>query len=104
MFLFEQGWSLFGGTAVFYLGIYGYGTQITDNSDRASTLARIDGFEMIGKILGTLLSPIILNQFSAKINYFCKMICTTLAIIYALLYVKTSQRKSFRIKANRENH
>jgi hypothetical protein len=50
----------FGGDSVYYLGFYSYGTSITTPSERATRLARFDGAEQLGILLGTFLSPIIL--------------------------------------------
>ena len=43
---------LFGGKAVLYLGIYGFGTLTTKAKNRSRTLARYDGFENFGSLLG----------------------------------------------------
>ena len=43
---------LFGFPALYYLGTYGFGTLNTKFNNRASTLARYDGFETIGMLLG----------------------------------------------------
>ena len=93
IFYFERAWAIFGGGAVFYLGVYGYGTSITEPNSRASTLGRIDGFEVIGKISGTLMSPVILNQLSATYSYSFKICCTVMALIYVALMVKTPPNK-----------
>ena len=43
---------LFGFPAVYYLGTYTFGALNTKSDNRASTLARYDGFETIGSVLG----------------------------------------------------
>ena len=89
IFYFERAWAIFGGGAVFYLGGYGYGTSVTEPNSRASTLGRIDGFEVMGNIFGTLISPLIVNQLSATYSYSFKICCTVIALIYVALMVKT---------------
>ena len=93
IFYFERAWAIFGGGAVFYLGVYGYGTSVTEPNSRASTLGRYDGLEVIGKISGTLISPFILNQLSATYSYSFKICCTVIALIYVALMVKTPPDK-----------
>ncbi len=61
-FYIEPIWAFFGGKSVYYLGVYAYGTAITTPANRASRLALFDGFEQSGKIIGTILSPIIVNN------------------------------------------
>ena len=43
---------LFGGKAVLYLGTYGFGTLTTKAKNRSRTLARYDGIETFGALLG----------------------------------------------------
>ena len=88
VFYFENGWALFGGGAIFFFGVYGHGTMITQPDSRASTLGRYDGFYILGKISGTFLSPIILQHLSATYNYAFKIGCTLIAVIYVILMVK----------------
>ena len=48
-----------GGGAVWYLGLYSFASDITTADERASRMARFDGFEQTAYIIGTALSPII---------------------------------------------
>ncbi len=77
----ESTMAFFGGTSVYYLGVYGFGTSFTkDPNDRylvylqcestlrvrvahsrAHVLARYDGVESFGRIVGTALSPVIFD-------------------------------------------
>ena len=86
-FWFESLGSIFGGGAVFYLGVYGFGTLVSQDDARASTLARYDGLETLGLIFGTLLSPLVLSQ-SAIAAYACKIGTSGFAILYLVFIVK----------------
>ena len=86
-FWFESLGSIFGGGAVFYLGVYGFGTLVSQDDARASTLARYDGLETLGLIFGTLLSPLVLSQ-SAIAAYACKIGTSGFAILYLVFVVK----------------
>ena len=92
IFYLEDIWAMFGGSAVFYLCTYGYVTQVTVPSSRASTLARVDGFEVLGTISGTLLSPLVLDHLGAMYCYIFKLICTLVVFVYVFIRVKKSQR------------
>ena len=48
-----------GGGAVWYLGMYSFAADITTVEERASRMARFDGFEQTAYIVGTALSPLI---------------------------------------------
>ena len=48
-----------GGGAVWYLGLYSFAVDITTVEERASRMARFDGFEQTAYIIGTALSPLI---------------------------------------------
>ena len=88
MFYFDSFNSFLGGTSVYYLGVYGIGTLISKNEARASTLARYDGFETIGCISGTLLSPIVLNNLSATASYSFRIGADFIALLYLLIFIK----------------
>ena len=49
--------AFFGGLAVYYLGVYSYGTDVSKPEDRAYRLARLDGIETVAVVVGTSLSP-----------------------------------------------
>ena len=38
--------------SVYYMGVYSYGTKVTQPDERARRLARFDGSETLGKVLG----------------------------------------------------
>jgi MFS transporter, PCFT/HCP family, solute carrier family 46, member 3 len=80
--------SFFGGYAVYYLGVYSYGTNITKPKDRAHRLARLDGMETTATIIGTILSPIIYKGLGYYGSYCFSGIFILLAIIYIILFVK----------------
>ena len=86
-FYFESLGSVFGGGAIFYLGVYGLGTLVSQDNARASTLARYDGLETLGLIFGTLLSPLVLRQ-SRIAAYACKIGTSAFAILYLVFIVK----------------
>ena len=92
IFYLEDLWAMFGGSAVFYLCTYGYVTLVTDPASRASTLARIDGFEVLGTISGTLLSPLVLDHLGAIYCYSFQLTCSLLVFIYVLMRVKTFKK------------
>ena len=52
-------YDMLGGGAVWYLAVYGFAADITSVEDRASRMARFDGFEQIAFIVGNSLSPIL---------------------------------------------
>jgi hypothetical protein len=44
-----------GGSSLFYLGTYGYGSDITGPEERAVRLGVYDGFELMAYVVGTAL-------------------------------------------------
>ena len=54
-------YDMLGGGAVWYLAVYGFAADITSAEDRASRMARFDGFEQIAFIVGNSVSPILYN-------------------------------------------
>ena len=55
--------SFLGGYAVYYLGIYSYGTNVSKPKDRAYRLARLDGVETVAIVIGTSISPKVFSSF-----------------------------------------
>ena len=51
-FYMQELWKLFGGISILYLGVYGYISAYTNTDERAYRLARCDGIESVGSILG----------------------------------------------------
>jgi MFS family permease len=45
-------WYFFGGSPIWYLGVYGYGASISQPNDRVKLLARYDSLELIGLVPG----------------------------------------------------
>jgi PCFT/HCP family folate transporter-like MFS transporter 1/3 len=54
--------AFFGGLAVYNLGVYSYGTDVSKPEDRAYRLARLDGVETVAAVIGTSLSPKVLLE------------------------------------------
>ena len=54
---FETVYAFFGGIAVYYLGIYSYGSRVSKPEERAHRIARLDGVETLATVIGTLISP-----------------------------------------------
>ena len=55
-------YDLMGGGAVWYLGVYSFAADITSPGDRASRMARFDGFEQVAYVVGNALSPILYHS------------------------------------------
>ena len=83
----------FGGESVFYLGTYSYGSLKFKPESRATVLARYDGFEVIGMLIGTVLSPIVLVSIGAYGNYGIKAGSAFLAFLYILVVIPHSPAK-----------
>ena len=62
--------------------------MISSPEHRATVLARYDGFELISKIIATLLAPVLMKHIDKFVNYGLRCICTFLAIIYVILKIK----------------
>ena len=54
-------YDMMGGGAIWYLAVYGFAADITSVEDRASRMARFDGFEQLAFIVGNSLSPVLFN-------------------------------------------
>jgi MFS family permease len=76
---------------------------ISKPNNRASVLARFDGTENIGKIVGTILSPIILTYMGRYGNYGFKAGFTLLSIIYIIMFVKETPKEKESLNSAKEN-
>ena len=98
MFLLnEMGW-FFGGMPTYYLGIYGIGSAMASPRRRPHVLTRLDGFERIAITAGIAASPRMAEAWGYVTNFAFKFGCITLALIYAIIFVKNPippQRNSF---------
>ena len=50
-------YDVLGGGAIWYLAVYGFAADITTPEERASRMARFDGFEQTAYVVGNALSP-----------------------------------------------
>merc|ERR1719340_207568 len=81
----------FGGSPVWYLGVYTFAADITSVEQRASRMARFDGFEQMAFIVGTALSPVLFRcagyegAFSIKIA----LAAVSLGIVSKVLWSNT---------------
>ena len=68
--------------------MYSYVTNVAKPKDRAHRLARQDGMELLGYIVGTSLSPFIYEKLGGFGSYGISAGMTFLAIIYFIFFVK----------------
>jgi MFS family permease len=80
--------AFFGGYAVYFLGVFVYGTTVTKPEERAYRLARLDGMLTLSDIIGTMLSPYIFDYMGYYGNYILSSASFALAIIHLVFFVK----------------
>ena len=68
--------------------MYAYGALVSKPESRATRLALFDGMESLFVVIGTVLSPIIKNNFGRYTNYGLKVGCTFLSLLYVTFLVK----------------
>ncbi|XP_059092418.1 proton-coupled folate transporter-like isoform X1 [Tigriopus californicus] len=54
---------IMGGIPIYYMGVYGYGSNTVDQAKRAARLARFDGVEQVAYLTGAALSPVVFRAF-----------------------------------------
>ena len=84
--------AFFGGYAVFWLGVYGYGASVTKNDDRTFRLTRLDGVETISRVVGTMLSPYIFENMGYYGNFCLCTVMLGLAFLYMVFFVPEATR------------
>ena len=73
-YLVENLFYILGGKSIYYLGVYSYGSSISEPEERTHTLARFDGFERLGKFTTwTVLSPWPLFNFCRDGYWYCNL-------------------------------
>ena len=93
-FYFDSIASFFGGSTVYYLGVYSYGTTVTKPKERAHRLARLDGIETLANVVGTLLSPFVFRQLGYFGNYAISCGFFAASILYLIFVVKEPIKRS----------
>ena len=68
--------------------MYAYGALVSKPENRATRLALFDGTESLFVVIGTILSPIIKNNFGRYTNYGLKVGSTFLSLLYITFFVK----------------
>ena len=77
---------------LFLSGVYGYGSLTTTPENRATTLARFDGLELVARVSGTLLAPIMSENTNKYANFILKLVSDLLAILYLIFIIKDTPR------------
>lgn len=94
-FLYLGGWySWLGGSSLYYLGIYGYGADITTDQERAARYARFDGVETLSYMFGSFLSPYVFELGGNYASYITELAFTSIATCYLLFIVKESKQRA----------
>eukprot|EP00094_Tigriopus_californicus_P006556 TCALIF_06312-PA protein Name:"Similar to slc46a1 Proton-coupled folate transporter (Xenopus laevis)" AED:0.00 eAED:0.00 QI:52/1/1/1/0.8/1/6/0/439 len=93
-FYIQNFFNWFGGPSVYYLGIYSYGSDVTDESNRSTRLARFDGFEMGSFLIGTLLSPYVFKWGGYYGSYGTRGILSVCSFCFVLFAVTESLPKA----------
>jgi MFS family permease len=86
-FYFDKISAFFGGYAVYYLGMYSYGANVSKPKERAYRLARLDGAETIAVVVGTLISPKVFDWLGFYGNFGISGGVVILAILYHIFIV-----------------
>ena len=79
---------LFGGLPVYYLGMYPYGSLITEPKDRPARLARFDGTEILAQMAFSPLGGIVYQYGGYYACQGIRMVTTVLALLYLFFFVK----------------
>ncbi len=77
-----------GGMGVYYLGYYGFGATVASADKRAMQLARFDGAERVGSLLGSLVSNVVYESLGSYGNYFIRTGCTSFYLLWLIFYIK----------------
>ena len=81
---------LFSGHALFYLGIYSYGSAVTSMEKRAMRLSLYDGFEQVALLIGVTLSPTLLTATGYIGTHIIAILGGSIAMLY-LIFILPGQ-------------
>ena len=73
---------------VYYLGVFSYASNVTNNSERTYRMARLDGMITLASMTGTLLSPYVFMNLGYYGNYISSSVLFFLATGYLIFFVK----------------
>ena len=91
-FFYLDNFSYFlGGGPLLYLGIYGYGTDVSDIHERAFRLAIYDGMQMLAQVIGLSISAPINEKWGNHGNYVVSTCLLFLAFLHVLLFIKETR-------------
>ena len=79
-----EAYNFLGGGEIWYLGLYSFASDITSTNDRASRMARFDGFEQIAYIIGNALSPLIFKLGGYEAAFATKVILASFSLSITL--------------------
>lgn len=82
-------YDVLGGGAIWYLAVYGFAADITTPEERASRMARFDGFEQTAYVVGNALSPILYHTLGYEGAFSAKIILAVVSLGIVLKAVKT---------------
>eukprot|EP00095_Tigriopus_kingsejongensis_P000772 maker-scaffold67_size430214-snap-gene-1.17 protein:Tk00772 transcript:maker-scaffold67_size430214-snap-gene-1.17-mRNA-1 annotation:"solute carrier family 46 member 3-like isoform x1" len=86
MYYFTEFHELMGGIPIYYMGVYGYGSNTVKQEKRAARLARFDGVEQIANVVGLALSPIAFMTTGYLGSFLMGTGCNILALLYLIFY------------------
>jgi len=81
-----------GGSALYYLGIYGFGADLSTDDMRATRFAIFDGMEMLGYMVGVFFSPKLNAWGGNHLNYAVNTVLVLASLLYLLFVVKDVER------------
>jgi len=91
-FYFDNLYSLLGNNAIFYVGVYGFITDVTTDQTRAMRFGLYDAVELIGYWVGTFLSPKLHAMGGNYLNYSVTAAFAAIALVYLVVFVKDVER------------
>ncbi len=91
-FYLENFYYILGGSSLFYMGQYSYGSDITAENDRVVRFCRWDATELVGVIVGAALSPLVFDWGGPKASYAGWIICQAIAVVYYFFNIKDVDR------------
>jgi MFS family permease len=85
--------AFFGGSEAFYLGVFSYATNVTNDAERTHGMTRMDGMITLATVAGTLLSPHVFKHLGYYGNYISSALYFVLAMVYLIFFVQEPIKK-----------